>query len=63
MKEKYKDYLSIYKVYNDKTGDYYDYYDKVSKYYYALDFVESEEDIKAKKMARERKRKIDLILS
>lgn len=54
MKEKYKDYLlysSIYKVYNGKSGNYYDYYDKVSKYYYALHFVESEEDIKAKKMA------------
>lgn len=66
MEEKYNKYLlesSIYKVYNGKTGDYYDYYDKVSKYYYALDFVESEEDIKAKKMAKERERKIDLILS
>lgn len=61
--EKYKDRLSIYKVYNDETSGYYDYCDKISKYYYAVDFVESKEDIKAKKMAKERERKIDLILS
>lgn len=55
---------NIYKVIK-QTGykEYYDYYDKVSKYYYSVDFVESEEDIKAKKMAKERERKIDLILS
>jgi hypothetical protein len=67
MKEKYKDYLldsSIYKVYNGKSESlYYKYYDQISKYYYSVDFVESEEDIKAKKIATERERKIDLILS
>lgn len=64
--KKYKDYLldsSIYKVYNGKSGNYYDYYDQISKYYYSVDFVESEEDIKAKKIAKERERKIDSILS
>lgn len=66
MKEKYKDYLpdySIYKVYNGKSGNYYDYYDQIIKYYYSVDFVESKEDIKAKKITTERERKIDLILS
>jgi len=62
MKEKYKDYLlesSIYKVYNGKTLDYYDYYDKISKYYYAID----PEKVKAEKIAKERERKINSILS
>jgi hypothetical protein len=66
MKEKYKDYLlesSIYKVYNGKTLDYYDYYDKISKYYYSIDVAEDPEKVKAEKIAKERERKINSILS
>jgi hypothetical protein len=53
----YKDYLSIYKVYKRNPDNYVYYYASVDC------SQESEEDTKAKKMAKERERKIDLILS
>jgi hypothetical protein len=67
MKKEYLENLknSIYKVYTEKEDiySYSDYYDIVNKYYYSVDVAEDPEKVKAEKIAKERERKINSILS
>jgi hypothetical protein len=65
MKKEYLENLknSIYKVYTEKE-DIYSYSDYiVNKYYYSVDVAEDPEKVKAEKIAKERERKINSILS